>query len=213
MAINLDELNATKEEAKTARDEAVAAEGAAETAKDAALAAQAAAEAAAEEAKAKDGVTPKLQATDTAIQVSYDGGTEYEDLVQLSALKGDTGENGADGATGEQGEKGADGTSPLLRKWGSTIQVANDGVNYRDLVLLSDIKGDKGDIGATGADGTPGAQGNPGTAGDKGDKGRDAPTIKSFSLATNDTGKIVSGRFEFANGEPLDITVSVAAAE
>lgn len=57
----------------------------------------------------KDGVTPLLQKSTSAIQVSYDNGSTYSDLVALSELKGAKGDTGAKGATGATGATGAKG--------------------------------------------------------------------------------------------------------
>ena len=43
-----------------------------------------------------------LQKGENALQVSYDSGSQWQDLVQIDDLKGEKGD------TGEQGEKGAD---------------------------------------------------------------------------------------------------------
>ena len=52
--------------------------------------------------KGADGVAPLLQKGENALQVSYDGGSQWQDLVQIDELKGEKGD------TGETGEKGAD---------------------------------------------------------------------------------------------------------
>ena len=79
----------------------------------------------------KDGVTPKLQKTDTAIQVSYNDGDSYEDLIQLSDLKG---ENGAKGEAGANGADGKEGKSVT----GIELQVDGDGKVTGGTVTFSD---------------------------------------------------------------------------
>ena len=147
----------------------------------------------------KDGVTPQLRKSATAIQVSTDGGANFTDLVALADLKGETGEAGPKGdkgetgqtgpagetgATGEAGpkgdagEKGADGApgkdgiTPQLQKSETAIQVSTDGgVNFTDLVALADIKGEAG---ATGEAGPKGDAGEAGPAGKDGTNGKSA---------------------------------------
>ena len=43
----------------------------------------------------KDGITPLLQKSQDAIQVSYDNGSTYENLVSLSEITGEKGDTGA----------------------------------------------------------------------------------------------------------------------
>ena len=57
----------------------------------------------------EDGITPLLQKSDTAIQVSYDNGATYDDLVPLSEITGAKGDPGAQGLQGEKGDKGDTG--------------------------------------------------------------------------------------------------------
>ncbi len=105
----------------------------------------------------EDGITPKLQKSDTAIQVSYDDGSSWEDLVTLEEIKGekgaqgDPGENGKDGEPGVDGEDGEDGVTPQFQKTDTHIQVSYDnGATWADLVALEDIKGATGSAGANG---------------------------------------------------------------
>ena len=78
-----------------------------------------------------DGREIELQNNGTAIQWRYEGETEWQDLVQLSELKGekgDTGEQGEAGTSGQQGEKGDPGigipvggtTGQVLKKKSNT---------------------------------------------------------------------------------------------
>lgn len=70
-----------------------------------------------------DGITPLLKKTDTAIQVSYNNGDSWEDLVQLSDITGPEGPKGETGETGPQGAAGADGASIT----GITLTLTKDG--------------------------------------------------------------------------------------
>lgn len=90
----------------------------------------------------KDGVTPLLQKSTSAIQVSYDNGSTYSDLVALSELKGAKGDAGAKGATGATGATGAKGDKGDK----------GDAFTYADFTSsqLAALKGDKGDKGDTG---------------------------------------------------------------
>ena len=94
--------------------------------------------------KGDDGATPLLQKGDEAIQVSYDNGGEWKDLVALEELKGEA------GAKGDSGEKGEDGVTPLFQKTDTAIQVSYDsGASWEDLVQLADIRGADGAGGAS----------------------------------------------------------------
>lgn len=72
-------------------------------------------------AAGKDGITPLLQKSATAIQVSYDSGDTYSDLVALSELKGAKGDAGAKGDKGETGAAGKDGTNGTNGKDGKSV--------------------------------------------------------------------------------------------
>ena len=54
------------------------------------------------------------------------------------------------------------------------IEYSGDGVNWKQLIAVAELKGDKGDTGAKGDKGDTGAQGIQGDKGDKGDPGSDA---------------------------------------
>ena len=159
-------------------------------------------------AAGKDGITPKLQKSDTAIQVSYNEGESYEDLVQLSDLKGDKGDagkdgvKGTDGKNGETGTPGKDGITPKLQKTESAIQVSyNNGDSYEDLIQLSDLKGEKG------SDGQNGAKGEPGTNGTNGTNGKDGASIKSIKLVKDVNGQIISGTATLTDETEVEIAV------
>lgn len=156
-------------------------------------------------ASGKDGITPKLQKSETAIQVSYNEGESYEDLVLLSELKGDKGDAGKDGAkgidgkNGEAGAPGNDGVTPKLQKTESAIRVSyNNGDSYEDLIQLSDLKGEKG------TDGQNGAKGEPGT---NGENGKDGASIKSIKLVKDGTGQIISGTATLTDLTEVEITI------
>lgn len=70
-----------------------------------------------------DGITPLLKKTDTAIQVSYNNGDSWEDLVLLADITGPAGAKGENGETGPQGPAGADGASIT----GITLTLTKDG--------------------------------------------------------------------------------------
>lgn len=111
----------------------------------------------------KDGVTPLLQKSTSAIQVSYDNGSTYSDLVALSELKGVKGDTGAKGATGATGATGAKGDKGEKGDKG-------DAFTYADFTSsqLAALKGEKGDTGAAGAKGEKGDKGDTGAAGENG---------------------------------------------
>ena len=98
------------------------------------------------------------------------------------------------------------------------------------VLTLGIPKGDKGDTGAPGAAGPKGEKGDPGTAGapgaagpagpagpkgDKGDTGAAGAAglgVKTITLTTDSTGKVVSGKWiDTADGQH-DIIVSTAGA-
>lgn len=130
----------------------------------------------------EDGITPLLQKSNTAIQVSYDNGSTYEDLVPLSEITGEKGATGANGSKGDKGDTGATGAKGADGK--SAYQIWLDAGNTGDeATFILSLKGAKGDTGATGAKGDKGdtgATGSAGAKGDKGDKG-DAFTYADFT--------------------------------
>ena len=137
----------------------------------------------------QDGVTPQLGKSDTAITVTYDGGTTVYDLVPLADLKGDTGPQGEQGEQGEKGDTGsagADGVTPLLQATGDALQVSYDnGSTYSDLVPLADLKGDTGP------------------------QGEAAPTIAACTI--NIAGTALTGKLTLSDGSSVDITGTYSA--
>lgn len=150
----------------------------------------------------KDGITPKLQKSETAIQVSYDNGSSYEDLVQLADLKGEKGDAGKDGAKGTDGKAGAAGTpgkngiTPKLQKTDTAIQVSyNDGDSYEDLIQLSDLKGENGAKGEAGANGADGKEGK---------------SVTGIELQVDGDGKVTGGTVTFSDQSSASITITTA---
>lgn len=153
----------------------------------------------------KDGVTPLLQKSASAIQVSYDNGSTYSDLVALSELKGAKGDAGAKGATGATGATGAKGDKGDK----------GDAFTYADFTSaqLAALKGDKGDTGATGAKGEAGAKGDKGdtgAAGAKGDKGDAGKSVTAITLTTDAEGKVTGGTVTFSDSTTTAITITTA---
>ena len=101
-----------------------------------------------------------------------------------AGAKGDKGEKGdAGGPQGPQGPQGAkgdagqDGREIELQKTSLYVQWRYAGdVTWRNLVALSDLKGEKGDKGDTGPAGPIGPIGPVGPAGQKGEKGQKGDT-------------------------------------
>lgn len=83
----------------------------------------------------KDGVTPLLQKSTSAIQVSYDNGSTYSDLVALSELTGAKGAAGATGAKGEKGDKGDTGAT------GAKGDKGDAGKSVAAIALVADAEG------------------------------------------------------------------------
>lgn len=154
----------------------------------------------------KDGVTPLLQKSTSAIQVSYDNGSTYSDLVALSELKGAKGDTGAKGATGATGATGAKGDKGDK----------GDAFTYADFTSsqLAALKGEKGDTGATGAKGETGAKGDKGdtgAAGAKGDKGDAGKSVTAIALTADAEGKVTGGTVTFSDSTTASITVTIAS--
>lgn len=108
----------------------------------------------------QDGVTPIFQIANGFIQVSYDNGTTWENLVALDDIKGETGETGPQGPQGDKGETGEQGPQG--------------------------DKGDKGEQGETGAQGPQGEKGDKGDQGEQGiqgEKGDNADATKEVRTA------------------------------
>ena len=97
-----------------------------------------------------------------------------------AGAKGDKGEKGdAGGPQGPQGAKGdagQDGREIELQKTSLYVQWRYSGdATWRNLIALSDLKGDKGDKGDTGPAGPIGPVGPAGQKGEKGQKGDTGP--------------------------------------
>lgn len=155
----------------------------------------------------EDGITPLLQKSSTAIQVSYDNGSTYEDLVPLSEITGDKGETGAKGSKGDTGAVGADGKS--------AYQIWLDAGNTGDeAAFILSLKGAKGDTGATGAKGDKGDTGATGSAGAKGDKGetgaagKDGASITSITPTKDEDGNITGGTATLTDDTVVNIIIA-----
>ena len=150
-------------------------------------------------ADGKDGVTPLLQKSTSAIQVSYDNGSTYSDLVALSELKGAKGDTGAKGATGATGATGAKGDKGEK----------GDAFTYADFTSsqLAALKGEKGDKGDTGATGAKGETGATGAKGDKGDAGK---SVTAIALTTDAEGKVTGGTVTFSDSTTTAIAITVS---
>lgn len=156
-----------------------------------------------------DGITPLLQKSDSAIQVSYDNGSTYEDLVALSEItgeKGDTGANGKDGtnATITSATATVDaniGTPSVTVSAGGTATARTFAFAFSNLKGEQGDKGDKGDTGA---------KGDKGDTGTNGTNGQDGKSVTAISLTTDADGKVIGGTVTFSDTTTAQITVTVA---
>lgn len=149
----------------------------------------------------EDGITPLLQKSSTAIQVSYDNGSTYEDLVPLSEITGEKGATGAAGAKGDKGDAGATGADGK-----SAYQIWLSAGNTGDeAAFISSLKGAKGDKGDTGATGSAGAKGD---KGDTGADGKNGASIASITLAKDEEGNITGGTATLTDDTTIDITIA-----
>lgn len=89
----------------------------------------------------EDGVTPLLQKSSTAIQVSYDNGSTYEDLVPLSEITGEKGATGEKGSKGEKGDTGATGAKGDKGDTGATGSAGKNGASIASIILTKDEDG------------------------------------------------------------------------
>ncbi len=111
------------------------------------------------------------------------GATGAQGPQGATGAKGDKGEKGdAGGPQGPQGPQGAkgdagqDGREIELQKTSLYVQWRYAGdATWRNLIALSDLKGEKGEKGDKGDAGAVGPQGAPGAQGEKGPKGDTGP--------------------------------------
>lgn len=164
-----------------------------------------------------DGITPLLKKTDTAIQVSYNNGDSWEDLVQLSDITGPEGPKGETGEAGAQGPAGADGSAATIRigevttgAAGSQASVTNEGTENAAILNFSIPQGAAGTPGTPGQDGEDGADGAPGAAGANGA----SITGITLTLTKDGEGAITggSGTATLSTGGPIEFTVNVSEA-
>lgn len=164
-----------------------------------------------------DGTTPLLKKTDTAIQVSYNNGDSWEDLVQLSDITGPEGPKGETGEAGAQGPAGADGSAATIRigevttgAAGSQASVTNEGTENAAILNFSIPQGAAGTPGTPGQDGEDGADGTPGAA------GADGASITGITLTLTKDGEGAitggSGTATLSIGGPIEFTVNVSEA-
>lgn len=167
-----------------------------------------------------DGITPLLKKTDTAIQVSYNNGDSWEDLVQLSDITGPEGPKGETGEAGAQGPAGADGSAATIRigevttgAAGSQASVTNEGTENAAILNFSIPQGAAGTPGTPGQDGEDGADGAPGAAGAAGADGASITGI-TLTLTKDGEGAITggSGTATLSTGGPIEFTVNVTEA-
>lgn len=144
----------------------------------------------------KDGITPKLQKSETAIQVSYDNGESFEDLVLLDDIKGEKGADGkagTQGAAGIPGAKGADGID------GISPTVTTSAVDGGTKVTITDKSGLHE---FTVLNGKDGSNGKNGTQGEKG------ASVQSIKLVKDENGDIVSGTVTLTDATEVEITIT-----
>lgn len=164
-----------------------------------------------------DGITPLLKKTDTAIQVSYNNGDSWEDLVQLSDITGPEGPKGETGEAGAQGPAGADGSAATIRigevttgAAGSQASVTNAGTANAAILNFSIPQGVAGTPGIPGQDGEDGADGAPGAA------GADGASITGITLTLMKDGEGAitggSGTATLSTGGPIEFTVNISEA-
>ena len=164
-----------------------------------------------------DGITPLLKKTDTAIQVSYNNGDSWQDLVQLSDITGPEGPKGETGEASAQGPAGADGSAATIRigevttgAAGSQASVTNEGTENAAILNFSIPQGAAGTPGTPGQDGEDGADGTPGAA------GADGASITGITLTLTKDGEGAitggSGTATLSTGGPIEFTVNVSEA-
>ena len=170
-----------------------------------------------------DGITPLLKKTDTAIQVSYNNGDSWEDLVQLSDITGPEGPKGETGEAGAQGPAGEDGSAATIQigevttgAAGSQASVTNAGTANAAILNFSIPQGVAGTPGIPGQDGEDGADGAPGAAGTPGAAGADGASITGITLTLTKDGEGAitggSGTATLSTGGPIEFTVNVSEA-
>ena len=96
------------------------------------------------------------------------------------------------------------------------IEYSGDGVNWKQLIAVAELKGEKGDKGDPGAQGIQGIQGEKGEKGDKGDPGSDATvdivTPTAESTATQAASAKAVWDMLGGGGSGTDISLGVTGA-
>ena len=122
-------------------------------------------------------------------------------VLTLGIPKGDKGDTGATGATGAQGPAGPAGpTGPK----GETGPAGAPGA-----AGAAGARGPAGPAGPTGPKGETGATGAPGAAGAAGAAGLG---VKTITLTTDSTGKVISGKWTDTTNGQHEIIMSTAGA-
>ena len=106
--------------------------------------------------------------------------------------------------------------SIYMRVANGYIEYSGDGMNWKQLIAVAELKGEKGDKGDTGAQGIQGIQGEKGEKGDKGDPGSDATvdivTPTAESTATQAASAKAVWDMLGGGGSGTDISLGVTGA-
>lgn len=143
------------------------------------------------------GITPELQNNGTAIQVSYDEGQSYSDLVQLSQITGPQGPAGEGFAIfktyASVSDMEADAANVEEGKFVMISSTEEDPDNAKLYVkaanafnFVTDLSGAQGIQGPQGAQGEPGPQGQPGK-----DGVTPVITVEAIQLASDQPASVV----------------------
>ena len=152
-----------------------------------------------------DGREVEFRKNDMYIQWRYktdDDSEEWQNLVDLDSLKGNSGKDGIDGVNGVDGENGKDGREVEFKTENNTImwRYKTDD-DSEEWILLFDFSNLKGEDGKDGKDGKDGING------ENGKDGKDGLTVVDVSIVSDKWGINTTYKFIMSDGSSISRTI------